>query len=551
MSGSTQSHKPTQVSFILRSIAQGLPSRLWSRTVVSGALALSCAICGSPALGQLRTGRGERAFYKTPPVKQSGYGTPEGRESDRESSTTASILASANDENSYANDEGSRVVSASGQQYLDESNYYSESAEPYSVSSHAGCQGCDSCDGMGMSTSPIMMGSSCGAGGCGDIGCGGCSGGALLAPAASAYCPPGCGPLMALWYRMRVRAEVPMYWRRDQGPPALVTTSATGTAADVAGELEQATTDILFGNGTLSNDATAGIRLTFNTWLDAQKCYGLTLRYWNTGDQNLSSTFGSSDFDILARPFFNTTTTGSEEQDTQLVAFPNESIGSIQIDTESAVGGLDFYLRRELYSDRFNRLEWLWGYQHASVEESLSVFSNTTVTGNVPALTGTNIAVSDRFETENDFHGMSYGLMNTRTFGCLRMETMFRLGAGNLRRKVSIAGSTTTSSGGASVTSDQGLLARATNAQPYVDDTFIVLPELGINLGYRIRPGFDFTLGYNYMVIPKVAQAAQQIDNDLAVNLSDPLNGALDPQLDFDERQFWIHSLGFGLQLRY
>jgi hypothetical protein len=513
----------------------------------------------APAMGQLRTGRGERTLYQTLPANSERFGDAIGNapgvESDSGQSDAASILISAGDSSIYAEEGSSRVVPASGQLYGEDSTVYSEVVDPYYAGSHAGCQGCDSCD-RGMNMPAASMGSACDAGGCGDFGCGGCgmggcSGGAILAPAASAYCPPGCGPLMALWYRMRVRAEVPIYWRRDQGPPALVTTSPTGTPADIAGELGQATTDILFGNGTLSNDATAGIRLTFNTWLGPRKCYGLTLRYWNTGDQNLSSTFNSTDFDILARPFFNTTVTGSEEQDTQLVAFPGESTGNLQIDTESAVGGLDFYLRRELYSDRFNRLEWLWGYQHASVEESLSVFSNTTVTGNVPGLTGTSIAVRDRFETENDFHGMSYGLMNTRTFGCLRMETMFRLGAGNLRRKVRIAGSTTTSSGGASVTSDQGLLARSTNSQPFVDDTFIVLPELAINLGYRIRPGLDFTLGYNYMVIPKVAQAAQQIDNDLAVNLSDPLNGALDPQLDFDERQFWIHSLGFGLQLRY
>ena len=131
------------------------------------------------------------------------------------------------------------------------------------------------------------------------------------------------------------------------------------------------------------------------------------------------------------------------------------------------------------------------------------------------------------------------------------METMFRLGAGSLERRVNISGSTTTTSAGVSNTVNQGLLARNTNSQPFVDDTFIVIPELAINLGYRFRPGLDFNLGYNYMVIPKVAQAAQQLDNDLAVNLTDPLTGALDPTLDFVERRFWLHSLGFGFQLRY
>ena len=97
----------------------------------------------------------------------------------------------------------------------------------------------------------------------------------------------------------------------------------------------------------------------------------------------------------------------------------------------------------------------------------------------------------------------------------------------------------------------QGLLARNTNDQPFTDDTFVVIPEVGINFAYLIRPGVHFNFGYNYMLVPKVAQAAQQLDNNLAVNLSDPLTGALDPSLDFVERDYWINSLGLGFQIRY
>lgn len=496
-------------------------------SLLRATLFVALLVCGVDlAQAQLRTGRGEREFYRAPPAE-----SPRRPSANADEVGAAPVVSAA-----YVGPvlQIPETIQAGPYEFVPNG----EAAMPMEMHAADGMMYDGGCD-------------SCGQGCCGQSSCNGGCGGSILAPAASAYCPPGCGPLMALWCRTKVRAEVPMYWRRDQGPPALATSAASGTTADIAGELGQASTDILFGNGTLTNDATAGIRLTFSTYLGPAKCYGLTLRYWNAGDQNLSSTFDSGSFPILARPFFNTTVTGSEEQDTQLIAFPNESVGNIRIDTTSEVGGIDFYLRRELYSDRFNRVEWLWGYQNASIDETLSIFSNTTVTGNNPGLTGTSIAVADHFQTENDFNGMSYGLMNTRTVACWRLETMFRLGAGNLRRKVNIRGTTTTASGGVSSIDNQGLLARSTNAQPYVDDTFIVIPELAVNVGYRIRPGLDFNLGYNYMVIPKVAQAAQQIDNDLAVNLSDPLSGALDPQLDFSERQYWLHSLGFGFQLRY
>ena len=209
-------------------------------------------------------------------------------------------------------------------------------------------------------------------------------------------------------------------------------------------------------------------------------------------------------------------------------------------------------MRRLLYQDRFTRVDWLYGYKHVGIDEGLHIRSNTNVTGAIPGLQGASIAVSDNFMTENEFNGVSYGLMSSRRFARWKMESMFRLGAGNLRRKVNIAGSTTTTSGAGAVSmSNQGLLARNTNNQPYSDDTFVVIPEVGISFAYAIRPGLDFNVGYQYMLIPKVAQASQQINDDLAVNLSDPISGALDPALNFDERSYWLQSLGLGLQLRY
>ena len=350
---------------------------------------------------------------------------------------------------------------------------------------------------------------------------------------------------------MSVRAEVPLYWRRAMGPPALVTTAPTGTTADLAGELGQSTTQILLGGGKkLDDQANAGLRLTFSTFLGAEQRYALMFRYWNAGTQDNTFNFSSNQFPILARPFLDTSAT-TAVQNTQLIAFSGDSIGNVSVATESKVDGLELTLKRMIYQDRFTRVDWLYGYQHVSIDESLSIASNTTITSSASGLQGNSIAIRDTFRTANDFNGVAYGLMSSRQINCWKMETLFRLGLGNLRRKVNINGTTTTTANGTSQSSSQGLLARNTNDQPFVDDTFVVVPEVGINLAYQIRPGFDFTVGYNYMLVPKVAQASQQINNNLAVNLSDPLVGSLDPSLHLNERKYWINSLGLGLQLRY
>lgn len=383
--------------------------------------------------------------------------------------------------------------------------------------------------------------------GCDDLGCSDCCGGlADIAPTCATACPPGRGPLMAFWCRLSVRGETPLYWRRAAAPPALVTTSPDGTEAGIAGELGRATTSTLLGNTRLNEDLNVGVRITLAAWLDQEATYGLMFRYWNAGDQDDTYNFSSDTHSILARPFFNTTVANAFENDTQLIAFGNQLTGNINVETTSAVDGLELSVRRRLYQDRFTRVDWLSGYMHVGINEGLTISSNTNVTAN-----NSSIAVTDRFRTENSFHGASYGLMSSRHMARWKMESLVRLGAGNLRREVSIDGSTTTTSAGQSNTVGQGLLARSSNSRSFTDDTFIIVPEVGINFAYCLRTGLDFNVGYNYMLIPKVAQASQQINDNLRVNLSDPLTGALDPGFNFDERSYWLHSLGLGLQLRF
>ena len=283
-----------------------------------------------------------------------------------------------------------------------------------------------------------------------------------------------------------------------------------------------------------------------STWLGRDEQLGLMFRYWTAGDQDDSFGFDPTLFPTVSRPFIDTS--GTPALQTVVIRAPGVSTGDMTVQTSSSVEGLDLTLKRRLYQDRFSRVDWLYGYQHVSIEEGMNISSNTR---SLTAPLG-SISITDDFQTQNDFHGISYGVMSTRRFANWKWEGLIRLGAGNLRRRVNLTGSTTTTStAGASSTDSQGLLVRNTNNHPFDDDTFVVIPEVGLNAAWTIRPGFDFNIGYNYMMIPKVAQASHQVNDNLRVNLSDPLVGALDPEFKLETGQFWLHSLGFGFQLRY
>jgi hypothetical protein len=508
--------------------------RTFTRThlVVFACIFLCHSFLGPPALAQLRTGRSSRPLYAE---ELQASRQPAAKNRTQPTSGAPSTR--------------------SARSVVERANYIQEVVEEDSVDEIMAEDSVFSQEGFGeevvtdyANEYEYSLGN---LGGCGDPHCTSCDGYSDIAPTcASLACKPLGSTLWGVWCRTKVRAEIPLFWRRAQGPPPLVTTAPPGTDPDLAGQLGQDSTTVLLGDGTLGQDANAGLRLTFDTRLDRNDRYGLLFRYWNAGDQDDTYNFSSSQFPILARPFLNTTNTPSE-QDTQLVAFPGDSVGNVAVATSSTLYGLEVSLKKLLYEDRFTRVHWLSGYQHITLDEGIVISSNTNVTGDVPGLQGASIAVTDNFQTENNFDGVAYGIMSSRQFACWKMETMFRLGMGNLSRRVNISGSTTTTSGGVSNTQSQGLLARNTNSQPFKSNTFVVVPEVGINFAYRLRPGLDFNFGYNYMLVPKVAQASQQIDDNLAVNLSDPLVGALDPQLNFDERKYWINSLGLGLQLRY
>jgi hypothetical protein len=359
-----------------------------------------------------------------------------------------------------------------------------------------------------------------------------------------------CGsPLARAISKLSIRVETPLFWRKGGTTPPLVTTAADGTDADLAGELGQPTTSVLRG-GVYDNQANLGFRISLSSWFDDCRERGLLFRYWTAGVIEESSNFDSNQFPILARPFFNTTT-NPFENDTQLIAFTGDSEGRIGVQSRSEVYGLDIVLRKMAYADRFSRVDWLYGYQHTFMSEALLISSQTNVVGNVPPIQGSSITVVDGFETANSFHGFNAGLMATRRVTCFQFEAMLRLAIGNLNRRVITSGTSSTTSGGTTTTSNQGLLVRDTNRVDLTDDTFVISPEVGVNMAYALTPTIDFSIGYNYLMVPKMVQAGRQIPGDLRVNLSDPLTGSLDPSFRLTTSRYWIRSLGLGAQFRY
>jgi hypothetical protein len=371
-------------------------------------------------------------------------------------------------------------------------------------------------------------------------------------------CHP-CGPnqmgplgvLGVLLRNMQFKVEAATFWGDGQVLQPLVTTRRPASDPATDGLIGRSDTIALFGGREQLADPEQGIRGEVGLFFDPCQSRGLLFRYFDASTEvDRFNSAGSID-PVVMRPFFSTV---DNAQSTIAINYPNSTSGSVNASLSSDIYGGDVLFRKILRRDCSSKIEFLAGYQMARLEEQLMIASTTTALANTPAPAGTVSQLTDEFTTSNRFHATAFGLNTMLREGCWSLNGMVKLGFGNLERHVNIQGSSQITVPGTPPTTNatsNGLLARSTNEGRYQLDTFIVSPEVALTLGYRFTRNLDATLSYTYLGIPKVARAGDQLDPQLASNLSSPLNGQLTPRFSLAESNFSLHSLSYGLQWQY
>lgn len=351
--------------------------------------------------------------------------------------------------------------------------------------------------------------------------------------------------------RTQLRIEAATFWPDGQNLPQLVTTRRPANDPNTDGLIGRSDTVNLFGGSEALGGSTQGLRGELGLFFDDAKSHGLMLRFFDAGDNSQSYNSATTTEAVVMRPFFDIT---GNAQSTIAVNYPGSTSGSADAIISSDLYGGDILLRKMILRDCAGHVEFLAGYQTARLADNLKIHSSTTALTNTPAPLGTISDLTDNFATSNRFNGFALGLSGIMRERAWSLGGMFKLGMGNLERSVAIDGSSTITVPGAppSVsTTSSGLLARNTNDGTYVMNTFTVSPEVGVTLGYHLSRRLEATVGYTYLGLPKVARVADQLDPQLAANLSNPPSGASRPSFSLLESNFSLHSLNYGLQWRY
>jgi hypothetical protein len=327
-------------------------------------------------------------------------------------------------------------------------------------------------------------------------------------------------------------------------PPA-ATTSPQGTPAAQAGVLGLPTTTVIYPTEPVGEDARPGGRISVGMWLDPCHCWAIEGRYFGLADEQTRFDVTSNGNPILARPFFDVA--GGAGPSSLLIAFPGvSSPGNITVATDSQILGGDALVRQLMCRWGCGRLDLLYGFQFARIDESMvisSVLTDADPANIIPD--GTTLAITDNFATRNEYRAVTIGAAAQYDMGAWRLDVLGKFGLGNMQETVTISGLSVTDTpppGSPNNVVPQGLLAQNVNLGTFAREEFCVSPELNVKLVYHVNSCVDVALGYTFIYWSNVAQPGDQIDPDLR---------APPDRFEIEDSEAWVHAFTLGASFQF
>jgi hypothetical protein len=366
--------------------------------------------------------------------------------------------------------------------------------------------------------------------------------------------------------RYFVSGEYLLWWMPGFPTPVLATTNAN-TALN--GFLGEPGTTALLGPGGFVGNTRSGFRVRGGAWFNDCGTCGIDGSFFFLGNRSASAAFGPGAFPLLTRPVFVPNPlpgTGAPiGENGEFVSLPGSLRGTLTASGDSELWGLDVNLRRSLCNTCNARAEVFAGYRHLDLRERLTITENITVTGtgggrvSITDPVGTQVIVRDRFRTENQFDGAQIGGLYERRWGRWDANARASVAMGNTHQVLEVDGFQSRQRPGMPpMAFSGGLLATGPNLGRFTTNHFSFVPELTLNVGYRVTNNLRVFAGYNFLLWTNVIRPGDQIDRvvDLTFipNVPPPVpafSGMPHPRPLLSQRDLVINGIQFGLDWRW
>ncbi len=349
------------------------------------------------------------------------------------------------------------------------------------------------------------------------------------------------------------KADNLLWWIKGTSTPVLAT---TGPAVPGGGTLGQPGTSVLFGGSNVHLNEFNGGRFTLGYWCDDCKTKGIEFTYFFIGQRTNVFSANSGQFPVITRPFFNL---NRGVEDVEITASPGQANGVLTISNSHRLWGAETNFRCNYCSGCWYRVDLLAGFRFLELTDDLNITERISfVPGATVQPAGTQVLVSDRFGTRNQFYGGQVGTNIEMRHGRWTLDLLSKVALGSTHQVVNIQGDQTIKTPTGNVTTFQGgLLALPSNSGRFTRDRFSVVPEWGATIGYNVTDQLRLTVGYSFIYWSDVVRPSDQIDRGL--NVQQIPNGPGGPTLvgpnrpisPFRSTDFWAQGLNFGIDYKY
>jgi hypothetical protein len=372
--------------------------------------------------------------------------------------------------------------------------------------------------------------------------------------------------------RFYVGAEYLLWWTKKSPIPVPLVTTTTDTTQMPLATIGANGTSVVLGNQDLDTSARSGARFTAGWWCDARGELGLEASYYflapRTVTRSVASNGGPND-PLLAVPFF------ADDFGTEtsfIIAAPSTLAGAAAVRFTSRLQSAELNGMVKTCDYSGFQFDVLAGFRFVDLHESLS-FATASLGVMDPTALPTNngmiLNTLDQFDTQNYFYGFQLATRAEYRTGNLFVNAIAKLALGDMHQIAHNNGAAATNilnapPGGpftgvpAQVIPGAGIFAQATNIGRTSRHELEAVPEIGINIGYRITRGLCAFLGYDFLYLSNVIRPGNQIDrtitfsqtiqNTIAGNASAPGDRPIVPLAG---SSYWAQGLNFGVEWRY
>jgi hypothetical protein len=337
-------------------------------------------------------------------------------------------------------------------------------------------------------------------------------------------------------------------WFKGSPTPVPIITDNYATAPGVK---------VLLGGGSVDTNPNAGFRIGAAYRIDSR--LGIELAgFWvptRTTSSSVSSTGEPGSTDLLL-PFFDVTT--GQENVTEISFWP-EYRGSAQAKLSNDLGGGELNMTWTMPARDAWRVDLLGGVRFLRLRESYTITTSSPFNPPNPADIWNT---TDAFDARNRFYGVQVGGRAAYDKGPWVGSVMGKVALGSMQQRVTVNGYVETNdytNYGPTQTFAGGYFALPTNSGDHSRNAFAVVPEIALNLGYRLTPQATVYVGYSFLYASSVVRPGEQINRNVnpaqtvSYGNDPPVTpvGAAQPTFNFHSTDFWAQSISIGFAYRF